>query len=498
MSFGVGSLGGSSSSINSQIEHQETERMRPNVVSNQESIQRAPSLFQWEAYKPNELLREEVIVGPKGDWMECDPTDPLRCKVRLVFENGMQFLGSLRNGEPQGTNRIVFPNKSWIEGVFNSKLDLILQFPIKMSYSNGDVFKGTVFSLTDDFEIEGRGELFFSNGSWIEGTFYGRRSVGKASGKIIFENGSTFTGALFDGKPHGGGMVSYQDKGWFLGKFDEAGLVLTEPVNIYFDRGDRFEGFISSMDKIEGKGKVTFANGDWIEGTFDETSHVGEGRGEVTLREGVKFRGPLQSGQPFGRGTIIFENGISNKATISSIEGEFDPQTNLVLTNDVIINYIGGSQFKGEVSSDWIQGRGILHFPNGNWIEGGFVDGGNRVKIERWRIINEHGVLLEGSRSDLHCFHDDNDEIIDSDHSDAETEAPFDESAYSRNWDLKWDENPFDIKFSLDTHFLHAGNDQIIDSNHSDAEREAFPSRSPEENAVFDMSHYIGRDWDLE
>jgi hypothetical protein len=395
--FNVQSIENTSSRIN-WIEPFEFKQEESNVFPDKQATERMTSLFYSTAYKSNGLEPGGVILGADGDWLEVDPRFPQLSKGRLTLESGVQFDGFLWDGHPHGMSKVTYPDESWIEGFFDHEKGFLPNCPIKMGYPDGELFDGIVSSVTD--QVNGVGTLVYPNEDWISGTFSGNISVGLAKGVVTLENKARFQGSLFNGKPHGDGMITYQNNSQITGQFDdEAGLILTAPVRIKHFNGDVFEGFITSIDNREGQGKVTFANGDWIKGFFDGEAHLGEGTGELTLANGVKFQGDLQDGRSHGYGKVIFDNRVSNRRGICSIEGEFDSETGLILTEPVQMIYSNGTRFRGVVSADGMQGQGAMYFPNGDWIEGEF-NGRKPVGLGKGSVSDKCGLKFEGTLLD--------------------------------------------------------------------------------------------------
>lgn len=100
-------------------------------------------------------------------------------------------------------------------------------------------------------------------------------------GKVIWENGSTFEGAMVDGARTG--------KGKFV-----------------WPSGQSFDGEWRN-DTPMGAGILTFANGDRYEGNVVDGTPNGSGK--MQYAHGDSYAGEFRNGQPEGKGTFIWKNG---------------------------------------------------------------------------------------------------------------------------------------------------------------------------------------------
>lgn len=90
-------------------------------------------------------------------------------------------------------------------------------------------------------------------------------------------------------------------------------LLLSLPRSVkttYKDDTIAYEGQVVRQ-KMSGKGKMTFSNGDVYEGHFDNGAF--NGKGLFTAKKGWTYEGEFVNGQPHGQGTLTTEKGVVYK-----------------------------------------------------------------------------------------------------------------------------------------------------------------------------------------
>ena len=128
----------------------------------------------------------------------------------------------------------------------------------------------------------------------------------------------TWSGACVDGKASGRGteVFRYRDHGvWKEERYvgDMRGGKLNGRGTLTYDNGDRYEGDFVDAKRV-GHGTYTHANGDRYEGDFREDQRTG--RGSFTYHNGGRYEGEFVNGRFQGHGTFTFADG-------GRYEGEF-------------------------------------------------------------------------------------------------------------------------------------------------------------------------------
>mmetsp|Transcript_2276 Transcript_2276/g.4201 ORF Transcript_2276/g.4201 Transcript_2276/m.4201 type:complete len:537 (-) Transcript_2276:237-1847(-) len=180
----------------------------------------------------------------------------------------------------------------------------------------------------------------------------------------------TYTGTLLESKPHGTGIMVYQDEGliydgqWYRGDWcGMAKLMDTQNGHVY--EGGFFDNY------KHGLGVLQYADGRIYDGIF--ALGVLEGKGHLEYPDGTKYWGHWTSdGVEHGRGKKMF---------------------------------VDGREFDGEFLNGIMHGHGRMTFPDGSWYLGEWIDGepnGLGMSVEPdGRLLFEgtfcHGKPIEGS-----------------------------------------------------------------------------------------------------
>ena len=144
-------------------------------------------------------------------------------------------------------------------------------------------------------------------------------------GKIITDK-FEYEGEILDNKPHGQG-TRIIDGSEYIGKWRNG-----------------FE---------DGKGRLTFKNGDFYEGNFKRGQFFGYGI--YTKKNGEKYEGNFNRGKKEGKGIIHFP--ISKGSDFSSYEGDWEDD---VPNGTGTVIYENGSIYVGEVVNGEITGKGRM------------------------------------------------------------------------------------------------------------------------------------------
>lgn len=127
--------------------------------------------------------------------------------------------------------------------------------------------------------IEGKGKLLLPDGSLYEGNFKDETFHGR--GKMVYEDGSTYIGDWSFGYREGQGSLVYPDGTEYLGEF---------------------EG-----DEIHGEGSMVLSSGESYSGSWEhgQTS----GFGAINRLDGSVYLGMNKEGTRHGSGMIVWESG---------------------------------------------------------------------------------------------------------------------------------------------------------------------------------------------
>jgi hypothetical protein len=205
-----------------------------------------------------------------------------------------KYKGDIENGKPHGLGTIRFPDGAKYSG----------------EWKNG--------------KADGQGTFISHNGEQYVGEWIKNRKHGQ--GKSTLSDGLTFEGEWNLGKP------------WTGTQFDKEGNILYKVVKgknklspsseekkegvLYFGIKsgkigwfkEKWEGYIGKykgeiiFGKPNGKGFVTFDNGETFKGELKDG--VPNGQGTATYKNGSKYVGGWKDDKRNGQGTLTLENGL--------------------------------------------------------------------------------------------------------------------------------------------------------------------------------------------
>ena len=147
-----------------------------------------------------------------------------------------------------------------------------------------------------DKDIEYRAEYRFEvEGRVYEGTFDADKIDGK--GKILYEDGSEFSGEILDGKANGKGVKKFSNGKRYDGEWKDDRM---HGFGVYYwPNGDKFEGnYVSNIR--QGFGKYYWASGASYEGDFKD--ELRDGHGIYTHSNGSSYEGGWVKGKQEGIG----------------------------------------------------------------------------------------------------------------------------------------------------------------------------------------------------
>lgn len=185
-----------------------------------------------------------------------------------------------------------------------------------------------------------------------------------ASGELTMPGGGSYVGEFVDNSPAGRGVFKFPNMS-LTATFGRNGETVG-PVVMEWADGSRYEGPLNKDKRMEGKGRLTWANGNTHEGEF--VNDLPHGTGTFTASSGWSYTGQWAHGQYEGRGTEV---------------------------------YLNGARYEGEFKAGKRHGQGRQTAPDGGVLEGewklGELDG--QCKMEEASGSKYEGTCLAGRRS---------------------------------------------------------------------------------------------------
>jgi hypothetical protein len=191
--------------------------------------------------------------------------------------------------------------------------------------------------------------------------------------RVVFEDGSSYTGRLVNGRKDGFGIYLWADGSEYRGEF-MAGEPHGEGLYLYadgrrkrvsYDSGTMRRAFmISNADRIEGAeyGEYEF-NGHysgWYRGNKLK-GYVPHGRGRMHYLNGSVYTGQWDNGKMHGNGMIRWEDGAVYKG--QWVEGKRTGYGSYTWSN--------GDRYVGRWKDNQLFGQGTFYHSNG-FVEKGF------------------------------------------------------------------------------------------------------------------------------
>ncbi len=315
-------------------------------------------------------------------------------KGDLIFFNDFKYSGSFLNEGMHGYGKLIHINGRIYEGEFlNGKFNGKGRLSIDKTIFEGD-FK--------DGEIFGKSIIKFDNGDIYEGNL--KEMFPDGYGKYIFKNGDKYEGDFKNGKGEGKGIYNTKDR-IISGDFIE-GKTIGKSI-VKFNNGNIYEGDLDNFN-LQGYGKLTYSNRDYEVGNFEKGKFKkGEAKYSIagSVWEGTYIiDNESGSSRPDGKGKITYSNGnvyegywgyFSNPKTLKLDNcydecHHFDENTEqgvLKLTDNS--NYTGSfNQITGLPN-----GLGEITYTDGTLVKGKFING--RLIEEPKEVVNEE--YAEGS-----------------------------------------------------------------------------------------------------
>lgn len=282
--------------------------------------------------------------------------------------NEFSYKGFFRKGVPHGFGKMIYPNSSYFEGLFEKGV----QVNGNVRFSDGTSYNGELVNCC----FEGRGVMHLENeevrsGMWHCGKLHGEGKISCPDKvlKGVFIDGQLITGSVktedykykgefFNETPHGNGEFKYKSGESYqgnlqLGVYEGYGK-LTSPG------GETYEGSFRSGQK-EGFGKLHYSSGAEYSGQFLQGLPHGEGRFSHLTPTIIDYEGQVAEGKLEGEGRATFNDG-------SKYSGQFSQ--NLITGKGKLVS--GKFTYIGEFLNFKFHGIGELRYEtcyySGTWI----------------------------------------------------------------------------------------------------------------------------------
>ena len=221
-------------------------------------------------------------------------------------------------------------------------------------------------------------QIIFSDGTKYEGEIHQNKITGK--GKYIFPSGSTYEGTLLNGLRHGEGKfaspegITYEGE-WKNGLKDGKGIMKRDTMTY---EGEWKDG------RINGFGKIRWANGNLYDGHFKQ-NHI-DGNGFMVWYDLLeKYIGKWKDDKQNGFGmNIWYEPKGEMKEMRNRYVGEWEEG---IKQGYGIFFYSNGAIYEGEWKNNMKHGFGVMIFEDGKKYLGRFeedriIDKDNQLSFE--------------------------------------------------------------------------------------------------------------------
>lgn len=276
---------------------------------------------------------------------ECVKGDCNNGTGTCIFPDGAKYIGDFKNGKLEG------------RGIFY--------------FSDGNKYLGH----WENQKREGKGRFIFVSGDEYFGGFQKNKFSGQ--GVMTYANGNRYEGLWADNKPSGYGIFIFVTGDRYEGVFAK-GLYEGQGMMNYSD-GSRYEGEWH-LNKRHGQGLMYYPDGETVYGQWENDQYLADwsamtyegdttnmrncndvfcstGVGKFNYKDGSRFIGEFNNGQPEGRGTLF---------------------------------YASGDRYEGGWKQHSPHGRGVMHYKSGK-VVGAIWDFGKPVK----KLFSEGAVKNE-------------------------------------------------------------------------------------------------------
>ena len=154
---------------------------------------------------------------------------------------------------------------------------------------------------------------------------------------------------------------------------------------VELEDGSSYVGQIIGSNTPQGKGVMTLANGNQIEGEW----HSGNiSKGKITMADGAHYEGEIQNRQMHGQGVLTsaevgryegeFKNGLMDgqgEQTQAGNEYKGEFEDGIFIQGQVVHAYPDGTRYEGGWKDGMLNGQGVETYSDGTRYEGGWKDG---------------------------------------------------------------------------------------------------------------------------
>ncbi|KAG8461733.1 hypothetical protein KFE25_001351 [Diacronema lutheri] len=279
---------------------------------------------------------------------------------RFVHADGSVYEGETLNGARHGDGVLVVPpaTKGGVD---------VPGWTYKGRFRDNDVDGRGELVFTDGrrhvggFEAgrkHGKGRFIWAGGDYTDGTWEQGELVGDSVCRLTFANGDVYEGGMRAGSQEGHGVYTRAS-------------------------GHSYSGGWQAGSR-HGSGKSTSPNGDWYDGGWERDEPKGKGRGRRTFPAGV-YEGALLDNQLTGKGKFVWADG-------RAYEGDWSSGTQ---SGHGVFTDSDGDRYTGQFAGGQFHGQGKLHEAGGDFFHGEFA-GGQRVGKGKARITYASGDVYEG------------------------------------------------------------------------------------------------------
>lgn len=285
----------------------------------------------------------------------------------VIYDNGDEFFGKFQKGFRKGSGRYFTLDSGYYEGDFDK---------------SGIVYKGKYINTKigaryyryegefNGFKFQGKGRIYYSNGSSYVGDFINNQSDG--FGTMYYPNDYEYEGSFSEGLFYGKGTLYKNNVEVSIFELKEReGIIVHELYEdeyglkhgiLFYNSGSYYEGDFENKVP-NGFGKYYVVTSAYYEGNF--LNGLFNGKGLLVTESNNTLRGEFKD-------DIIFEGEhVSSSGYIRL--GKFSEWSNLNGEGKIIL--LNKTIIEGTFSDDLLNGRGRITYFDGSVLEGDFQDG---------------------------------------------------------------------------------------------------------------------------
>ncbi|MGB2846608.1 MAG: caspase family protein [Saprospiraceae bacterium] len=222
-------------------------------------------------------------------------------------------------------------------------------------------------------QIQGLGTLWMNNGNTYSGQWV--KNYREGQGKMIFKNGDTYTGSFKRSRLEGKGKMIFAEGGYYEGEWKND---MPNGKGIYsYANGEKYEGLLYAGVR-QGFGRYYYTDHSIYDGQW--TNNLREGSGTLIHENGEKITAQWYQDQPLSSEGPALANqntALSSDASTpnSDHNGELKNCNENVCHNETgVYTYRDGSRYVGTFDHGDPRGQGILYYANGDRYEGEWDD----------------------------------------------------------------------------------------------------------------------------